>query len=101
MVASIHEKIQLNTLSLTPSRLESGMQGLATISTLMAVFITTYGCFSLAKDKNMVLWTYWMRASVGIINLKDPVTLAPAVCLLSHLSPTSTGVQLDGDEAQG
>lgn len=41
------------------------MQGLATISTLMAVFITTYGCFSLAKDKNMVLWTYWMRASVS------------------------------------
>lgn len=33
--------------------------GIATISTIMAIVITTYGCFSLAQDPNIVRWTYW------------------------------------------
>jgi len=37
--------------------------GVATITTFMAIFITTYGCLSLAKDPNVVLLTYWVRAS--------------------------------------
>ncbi len=39
------------------------IMGFATVTTLMAIFITTYGCFSLANDPDVVRFTFWVRAN--------------------------------------
>mmetsp|Transcript_53107 Transcript_53107/g.68113 ORF Transcript_53107/g.68113 Transcript_53107/m.68113 type:complete len:830 (-) Transcript_53107:21-2510(-) len=47
------------------------MMGIATISTLMAIFITTYGVLSLAKDDKLIQLTYWVRASAYNMSSTD------------------------------
>jgi hypothetical protein len=36
------------------------MMGIATVSTVMAIFITTYGCLSLADNEDILSLTYWV-----------------------------------------